>query len=160
MRTSGFLACLLLIAVLAAPLALADGAERARADKARADHAPDADDAADDARSNRTESRRERAHPWGDANATANQTARVEAFIAEVRAMHAAWGENATKVRDACKAQQIDKENATKEQRGAFAHCIRDGYAEWRAEHRASLKALREEMHALFGGWHKGHAQH
>jgi hypothetical protein len=161
MRPIGSLTCLLLTALLIVPVALADGEGRSRAEEARADHAPHADDAADEARANNTDrpTREARAHPWADANATADHSARVEAFIAEVRAMHTSWKENATSVRDLCQAQQIDKENATKEQRGDFAHCIRDGYAEWHAEHRASLKALRDEMRGLFGGWHMGHAK-
>jgi hypothetical protein len=150
MRT--IIAILLASLVLVTPLALADGgpgrsdAGKARAAEERATHAShdDADPAA------RHAAREE---------AAANRTALFERFMTRLEAIRASWTENATKIREDCRGD-FDHEDATKDERLARAHCIRDGYADWRAEHRADLRELREELRALFSARGRGHVEH
>lgn len=146
-------------ALLAAPVALADGDDTPHAGKGKSD---DARAAAATHRANESEhdDDNESADDRGrklDANRTAwreNHSAMIEGFVAQLKALQTSWHENATKVRESCKSATFDKENATRAERLARAHCIKDGYAAWRAEHRADIKELRDEMRALFESWH------
>lgn len=146
---------LLAAALLSAPVALADDDDRrsergsegkAKAAELRPNHAPENDDgnetdddnAADDGpRGRRNESFRE------------NRTALFDRVIEQLQALRASWLENATKIREDCKSDTFDHRNETKENRTARAHCIRDGYREWRAANTAEIKELREQLRAL-----------
>lgn len=146
MRTTRLLLTLALAALLATPLALAEEG-KGRSDQARADQNPDHDD---DRAEHRDQTRAARE------NFTANRSALMERFLDRLHALHGSWQENATAIRETCRnATQVDHANETKENRTAWAHCVRDGYHEWRAEKRAELKELRAELRALFEGWHK-----
>lgn len=134
---------LLAAALLAAPVALAEGSDDRRRDgeskeKAFAARAEQAGN--DDNKSARAEER---------AAFRDNRTALFDRVIAQLHALRESWHENATKVREGCKSADIDHRNASKEDRTAHAHCIRDGYKAWRAAHSAEIKGLREELKLL-----------
>lgn len=139
MRTQRLLLTLALtISLLATPLALADAG---KGRSARAEHDDDDDDRHEDraARENFTE----------------NRSALMERFLGRLQAMQDSWHENATAVRETCRdTTETDRANATKEEHKAWAHCVRDGYRDWRVVNRADLKELRAELRALFEGWH------
>lgn len=172
MRT--LLAILLVTLLVAAPLAIAErGSEKSRADDDHRHRGAEIasnesddnetedeseDDADDDAnvthqhrgRDGRADADARRADAEG---VKANRSALLDGIVARLHALRASWLENATAIREACHAQTVD-ENATQEDRTADSHCIRDGYAEWRAERRAEIKELRAELRALFD--HRG----
>lgn len=139
---------LLAAALLAAPVAIADGdrshgdAGKTRAAELRADHAPDHDD-------NDTEDANETPRGKRNASYRENHTALIDRIVESIHALRASWHENATKVREDCKAADLDHRNESKDNRTARAHCIRDGYREWRAAHTAEFKELREQIRAL-----------
>lgn len=62
-------------------------------------------------------------------------------FLAAFHALRDSWHENATAIREACHAVEKDA-NATKEERKAGAHCIRDGYKAWFASYRAERREM------------------
>lgn len=66
---------------------------------------------------------------------------------ATMKALLTSWLENATKVRADCHAAEKD-DNATKEERLAAAHCIRDGYKAFFEHLRADREAARADAHA------------
>lgn len=176
MRT--LLAILFVALLAAAPLAIAErGSDKARGHasddraelEAEANHADDdnetdenetEDDADDDAnathqhraRDGRAESEARRAEAEG---LHANRSALVESFVARLQSFRTSWLENASAVREACHAQAPDG-NASDDEHASAAHCVRDGYAEWRAERRAELKELRLELLSLFQGHGRG----
>lgn len=156
MRT--ILALLLTGLVLAAPLAIADGAGRSdegktRADEARGNATASRDDHHDDGeRDNRT------ARHAARAEAAANRTASFDSLMTRLETLRLSWTENTTRIREECRAD-FDAANASKEDRRAHAHCIRDGYAGWRAEHRQDLRDLREDLRALLSGRGRGHLE-
>jgi len=147
---------LLAFTLAVAPAVMAAGGEegKAKAQAAKAAGAErrenataheDADKSAE--RANRTAARESFAE---------NRSALLETFLAGLHAKRASWHENATRVREACHNATFDAPNATKEQREERAHCIRDGYSAWRAEHHADMKELREQMRALLAAFHPG----
>lgn len=78
--------------------------------------------------------------------------AHVLAFVERLHEIRAAWHENATSIREECRAQTFDHENATGTETRAYAHCIRDGYADMRAWLKSELLAAREDFRAARGG--------
>jgi gas vesicle protein len=158
MRT--ILAILLMALLLAAPLAAADREDGRSSGKRQDDDARENRTAA--LRVNKTDDDHERRGPR-DANATANWTANRTALFDRIMdrlaSLRESWTENATKVREACHAKQIDHANASKDNRTALAHCIRDGYAKWRSENRAEMKELRAELAALLGDRRAKHSE-
>lgn len=171
MRT--LLAILFVALLVAAPLAIAErGSDKSRADDDDRRHRG-AEIASNESDDNETEDESEDESD-DDANATrrhrdgrgdsdarradaesvkANRTAILDGILERLHALRASWLENATAIRESCHAQTLD-DNATQEDRTAASHCIRDGYAEWRAERRAEMKELRAELRALFD--HRG----
>lgn len=127
---------LLAIGLLATPFALADGADRSGKGKAiaseRSDRALNATD--DDHRSNRSDD---------DA-----KPAWVAAFQARLRELRASWLENATAMREECRAAEKPGENATKEERREWAHCIKDAYKAWFDVLRAEKREAKDARHA------------
>lgn len=112
------------------------------------------DGRADDARA-AAEERKAAAHANGTRNETRDDNdtrdgrpAAVAAFHAALRALHASWHENMTQAREGCHAQTLDKENATRADRVAHAHCVRDAHKALHAAYRADLRELRAEMRA------------
>lgn len=127
---------LLAIGLLATPFALAEGADRSGKGKAIAsegsDRALNATD--DDHRSNRSDD---------DA-----KPAWVAAFQARLRELRASWLENATAMREECRAAEKPGENATKEERREWAHCIKDAYKAWFDVLRAEKREAKDARHA------------
>lgn len=144
------LACILALLVLAAvPLAIAEGAERGQKGRdVAAAHAPDAERNATHVDRNATHVERNTTHAEAGEERGARAAA-METFLAKLHALRASWLDNATKVREACHAQDAG-DNMTKEQREARAHCIRDGYAGWREQSRAQMRDLRAQLRAMF----------
>lgn len=159
MRTVLLGATLALLLVLA-PLALADGEDgRTKAEKHRAEaqtrHAEaETNDTDDDA----NETARA-GHASARASARENRSTAREAFLSGLADLRASWHENATAIRDGCRSSEFDRENATKEQKTEWAHCIQDGYASWRESHRAEIKDLREQLRELLRSFHL-HGKH
>lgn len=116
MRRAVVLACILTLTLLLVPLAAA--AKEAAGDKRaeRAERALEKDDRHDEKK--------------------------APAFLAAFRALRASWHENATAIREGCHAAEPDA-NATKEERAARAHCIRDGYKAWMTGYRAERREMR-----------------
>src|SRR5687767_11761392 len=122
MRTT-ILACILASGLLAVPLAaLADDGPNDHANEAGLAHAQGKGRSGN--HTNETD----------DDNATGkgrNHTARAaahDAFLAALKAARASWMENASKVRETCHAAEAPEhgKNASRDARGAWAHCIRD----------------------------------
>lgn len=163
MRPTPLASLIAILMLLAAPLALAgggdhgdDASERGRAEAtahkaARANHTDDDNDTREH-NATREQRRAERE------NVTANRTAAMERFLTQLHALRESWLENATKVRETCQNATFDRANATKEQREDNAHCIRDGYADWRETYRAELRELRAQLKELlsWGGHRRG----
>lgn len=152
------IALMLALTLLAAPVALAsrgeDRHEKREAAQAEHDDGPREDDDNEthgEARHKNATARQE----WRE-NFTARRTAAWDAFHAKVTLMRASWIENATRIREACHVE-TPTQNATEEDRKADAHCVRDGYREWRADNRADMRILHKELNELFGGWGKRH---
>lgn len=72
-------------------------------------------------------------------------------FLARLKALRVSWLENASAVREACHAAEKG-ENVSKEERLSWAHCIRDAFSLWRAEHRVERRETRDEARALRDG--------
>lgn len=147
MRNFAILAALTLsLLALAAPLAHA-GAEEDRASRGR----EKADDGAK-ALDAKARGRGERADDADKDNETAAKQKRaafLDGFRAKMAEWRAAWKENAAAIREACHAAAPDPANATKEERKARAHCIRDGYHELFAALKMERKAWQDERKAL-----------
>lgn len=153
------LALVLATALLATPLALAGGEgpshEKARERyEERALHRLDHDDDNETEDENETDddengtSHRHRQNRHGrDENRTEGRPAWVSAFQEAVTALRASWAENRTAIQEECRAEKPD-ENATKEEKRAWAHCVRDGYKLWFDVMRAELKEIKAEMRA------------
>lgn len=163
MRTV-ILALLLAATLLVAPVALADGddgrshsdAGRLKAAEASDDHhATDDDNETDDEDDDAGERHGSR---HDNASFRENRTALMERFVEQVHALRASWLENATKIREGCHASELDHRNETKENRTAAAHCVRDGYRDWRAAHAADIKEIREALRALLESRRGEHA--
>lgn len=111
-------ALLMALLLVAAPLAAAEGEKgREKSEDAKLHR----DARADHHRDNKTD----------DGNKTAKaEKARThaDAFRAAMTKWREAWKENATAIREGCRAVVLDHDNATKEEKRAWAHCIRDGY--------------------------------
>ena len=128
-------ACILALGLLATPLALADADPASAKGQAKAA-------AAKAARDNRT-------HNGTDddnrtrGNDTGEKPSWVAAFQARLKALRESWQENASAIRETCHAAQKPADNASKETRLAWAHCIRDGYKAWLDEMRAERKEAR-----------------
>lgn len=165
MRTTLF-ATLAALALLApAAFVLADEADpaaeartkaaerRAAAQEHRANHTHgnDTDD------ENETRERPDRPERPERANHTAQREAH-RAYMARLHEIRAAWHENATKIREDCHQKSADKPNATREDRIAYAHCIRDGYKDLRAWAVAEIAEAREAARAA-GLTHRWHGQ-
>lgn len=115
---------LILAGLLLVPTALADSGGHAKARSARA--------AEDDHGHHNEDEKKELRH---------NET-RWDAWHARVKALFASWHENASAIRERCHA--VEKpDNATREQRQAWAHCVRDGYKSFFDHLRADLKQAR-----------------
>lgn len=125
------------LGLLAAPAVLADGEGGA--------------DTAADAKGKAAGKRAAAAETADDGNGT-KRPAHVAALVERMAALRASWHEGATKVREDCRAQALD-DNATKEERLAYAHCIRDGYRELRAAHHADIRAARADWKAALDAW-------
>lgn len=128
MRRATPLALLMTILVALAPLAAAEGqGPSSNADKGqtkaaqmRANQANWTDD-----------------HGNKSGNHSKRNDTRFDAYHARIAQLVDMWLENASKIRDAChNATKPDAHNntTTKEQRLAWAHCVRDGYASFRAQ--------------------------
>ncbi|HEX2021185.1 MAG TPA: hypothetical protein VHH36_00610 [Candidatus Thermoplasmatota archaeon] len=74
--------------------------------------------------------------------------AAVAAYWAALKEIRASWHENATKVREDCRAQAFDHANSTRDARVAHAHCVRDGYKALRVAYAAKLEAARDAFRA------------
>lgn len=72
----------------------------------------------------------------------------VRAFHEGLRALHASWHENLTKVRQDCRAEAFDKDNSTRGDRLAYAHCVRDAHKTLHATYVAEIRELRAEWRA------------
>lgn len=146
MRNLPFACALLLALLVAAPLALAGGeahAEKGRtkAAEARAEHPGKADETADEG------PRPGRAAGKDDAE---ERKAAADGVRARVKTLREALHADATGVREACHGAERD-DNATKEGRLAWAHCIRDGY------HKL-FEAFKLERKSLWSSWRATHA--
>lgn len=163
---------LLVVGLLAAPLALARGADdhddAADAGKARGEEHRTNATAAGDACANASSSsaaacgaddhRAERNATSDRENATARraeiQVAR-QAWRENASLVRDSWHENATAIRERCQAAELDRENATKEERTAHSQCIKTGYSSWREANMARITALRDAFLAFLGA--RGH---
>ena len=121
-------------------------------DDADAEDEDEDDDADDNAHDGRNETRAAEREAF-----RAEHKALVHAFVAALKDLHASWHENATAIREGCHSADLDHKNASKEDRTEHAQCVKDGYAAWRAERRADLKELREELRELVDSWHPHH---
>lgn len=149
MRPIRLLAIFLAGLLLATPLAAADD-----------DHDEDASDAKpdrEDKREKHDDKRRAWRHAY-DLNAS-EDAALWDGLQAKLTALRTSWQENKVAVQAICRADDFDPANATKAERHERAHCIRDGFAKWRAEHRAEIKELRQQLRELLGSM-RGHAGH
>lgn len=146
----------LLVASAATVLAAGGGAgsdEHAEKGRARADEARSGEAGAAAANASGEESAHAaRSHARGGDDATGRPAA-VTQFLDRLRALRASWLENATAIRAECRAdaEDADRANSTKEERLAYAHCIRDGYRAWRVAWVAEMRELRDER-ARHGG--------
>lgn len=134
--------CLVSLTLLTAPVVLADRGD-------------DADTTDDERRASAT-ARHEAKIAWRE-NLTANRTAAWESFATSVATLRGSWHENTTATASACHSVTLDKENATKEERVAQAHCVRDGHRAWRILHSDEIRALHTQLTTLLNGWHKHH---
>lgn len=130
-----FVVVLLVIGLLALPLALAAGGPE-RAQEAR-DHAAERRGAALDAQG--LDAREEAAQKGAAAAEHRGAPEWVAAFLDRMHAIRTAWLDGAASVREQC---------MTNEER---EHCIRDGYRELRAQARSDWQQLIEERRALRG---------
>lgn len=130
---------LLAIGLLATPFALADGADHSGKGKAIASE-----------RSNRTlnATHDDDGPRSGDHSDEDGKPAWVGAFQARLRELRASWLENATAIREECHAAEKPGENATKEERREWAHCIRDAYKAWFDILRAERREAKDARHA------------
>ncbi|HUR68057.1 MAG TPA: hypothetical protein VM370_02340 [Candidatus Thermoplasmatota archaeon] len=136
-----------------------DDADDADEDEgAHADEGDDNDDASDAPSEKRLAAKDARdARSSARAGPASERRALIQDFLESLHAIRASWHENATAIREACHSDDsFDHANATKDERTARAHCIRDGFSEWRAERRADLKELRAELREIMGGFGKG----
>lgn len=139
------LATLMAALLVATPVALADDDDD---NDRRADRREKWDDRRDAA-----EERRE-ARASHRAADDENRSALFASFKENMTILHEAWRADSAAIREACKA--LLPENATKAERKEAAHCVRDGYREWRALHREDIHALRDAFKSLmqFGRGH------
>lgn len=129
---------ILAIGLLATPFALADGGNHSGKGKAIASE-----------RSNRTlNATDDDDHRSGNRSDDDAKPAWVAAFQARLRDLRASWLENATAIREECHAAEKPGENATKEERRAWAHCIRDAYKAWFDVLRAEKREAKDARHA------------
>lgn len=143
------IAILLALALLAAPLALARGGadDGERAGKAK-ERAAEAKDKAAEARSHARDDagNKTRDNKTDDAQKEGRRAA-LDAFMDYFAALRNAWKDNATAIREACHAAE-PADNASKEERKSWAHCIRDGYKAFFEAMKLERKALKEEWKA------------
>lgn len=135
------LAAILALGLLVAPaMAMAAPNSHAKASDA------DADARAQKA-SQRADKAIEKANRTAD-NDTDNETrpAYVTAFVERLRALRASLHENMSKVREGCKAQDFDHQNASKEERKGFAQCVKNGYAKLMKAYHADRKDAKEDF--------------
>lgn len=134
---------LVTVLLLAAPLALAGGDDASEKGKAKAE------ERRRDAREGNETDDEPRAKLHGaKEDRSAQRRAFHEAFVAKLREWREAWKENATAIRAACHAVVLDHDNASKEERRAWAHCIRDGYHQFFQALKLERKAWKDEWKA------------
>lgn len=169
MRTPTILVILLAGFLLAAPLVLAEGGRGDEHRQAADDHRAESsdDDANETSDDNETDDDNEtgddesgESHGLSAESRAAwreNHTALIDSMIAQLQALRESWKENATAIREGCHTADLDHKNATHDERVSHAQCIRERYSEWRADHRADLKELREQLRALAESWSPRH---
>lgn len=153
------------LGLLVAPAVMAGGevgqaksAEaRANAEAMRANHTHDANetrdnDTDDDNETDGNRSPKNHTRPESRGPTNAHVPPHVTAFWTRMTELRAAWHENATQVREDCRATAAP-ENATGEDMSAYAQCIRDGYKDLRAWLRAELEDARADFRAGHASW-------
>lgn len=142
------------LGLMAAPAVLADGG----------DHA---DDNAGKGQSKAAAMRAAHAHAQGsyvhaneteDVNETGQRPAHVTAFLTRMSELRDAWRNETAALREQCRAATIDHENATKEERLAWAHCVRDGYRELRMAWHEDMREARDDFREARETWREERA--
>lgn len=87
----------------------------------------------------------------GDHKATDHTSAssRMAAFRTAMAAIMHSWQENATKVREDCRAAEKPANDSTHDERTQWAQCIRDGYHAFFAQMRAERQEARAAWKTL-----------
>ena len=156
MRTKLALPLLALAALglMAAPAVLADGGDHAN-------------EKADKGQSKAAAMRAAHAHAQGsyvqandteDVNETGQRPAHVTAFLNRMSELRDAWRNDTAALREQCRAAAIDHENATKEERLAWAHCVRDGYRALRMAWHEDMRDARDEFRTAREAWREERA--
>ena len=131
------IAALLVLGLLATPLALAQADAPSAKGEAKAA-------AAKAARDNRTanathgNASHNKTHDGNDTHE--GKPAWVSTFQAALKAIRESWKENASAIREECHAAEKPANNSSKDARLSWAQCIRDGYKTW-FEHARAARA-------------------
>ena len=93
----------------------------------------------------------------GHATSDEHRPAWVADWHARMREIIQSFRENASSIRETCQAEHDADESATREDRLAMAHCIRDGYKTYFDELREARAQARAEMKEARLAWREQH---